>query len=162
MCICFCLRVQDDTRHDWIFSFNRMRFNMWHKCFMCHLEANDFIMMISFGVFQERNTILTHNVEYDLWEAYIYVLVCNQHTILSFGFKWLHMSWISIRCQKCCQLRLQWTPWNRSNILALNGEMKFIQCQDDNRVCIWFNDAIIMLHFISSCGRFSSESKQPE
>ena len=28
MCICFCLRVPDDTRDDWMFSFNRMRFNM--------------------------------------------------------------------------------------------------------------------------------------
>ena len=26
---------------------------------MCHLEANDFIMMISYGVFQKRNTRLT-------------------------------------------------------------------------------------------------------
>ena len=59
---------------------------------MCHLEANEFIMMISYGVFQERNTRLTYNDEYDLWEAYIYMLVCYQHTILSFGFKWLHMS----------------------------------------------------------------------
>ena len=148
MCIYSCLRVQDDTRDDWMFSFNQMRFNMWHKCFMCRLEANGVIMMISYGVFQERNTRLTYNVEYDFWEASLYGLVCCQHTILSIWFTWLHMSWIGIRCQKCCQLRLQWTPWNRSNILALNGEMKFIQCQDDSRVCMPFTDAIIMLHFM--------------
>ena len=28
MCICFCLRVQEDTRHDWVFKFNRIRLNM--------------------------------------------------------------------------------------------------------------------------------------
>ena len=79
---------------------------------MSHLEANGFIMMISYGLFQERNIRLTYNVEYDLWEAYIYVLVCYQHTILSL------------------------TTWNRNYFLALNIAIQVIQCQDDNRVCI--------------------------
>ena len=43
---------------------------------MCHLEAYGFIMMISYGVFQERNTRLTYNDEYDLWEAYLYICWC--------------------------------------------------------------------------------------
>jgi hypothetical protein len=42
---------------------------------MCHLEANCLIIMISYGVFQERNTTLTHNVEYDLREASKYGFV---------------------------------------------------------------------------------------
>jgi hypothetical protein len=45
---------------------------------MCHLEAYGVIMMISYGVFQEKNTRLTYNVEYDLWEASLYGLVCYQ------------------------------------------------------------------------------------
>ena len=49
---------------------------------MCHLETNGVIMMISYGVFQERNTRLTYNVEYDVWEASIYGLVCYQHTLV--------------------------------------------------------------------------------
>ena len=74
---------------------------------------------------------------------------CYQHTILSIWFTWLRMSWIGIRCQKCCQWRLQWTTWNRNYILlALNGAMKDILCQDDSRVCMPFTDAIIMLHFM--------------
>jgi hypothetical protein len=51
---------------------------------MCHLETNGVIMMISYGVFQERKTRLTHNLsmEYDLWEASTYGLVCYQHTLV--------------------------------------------------------------------------------
>ena len=43
---------------------------------MCHLEANEFIMMIRYDVFQLRNTRLTYNDEYDLWEAYLYICWC--------------------------------------------------------------------------------------
>ena len=82
MCVYFWFRVQDDTRHGWIYQFNQMRFNARHKCFMCHLEANGFIMLISYGVLQERNTRLTCNVEYDLWESSLYGLVCYQHTLV--------------------------------------------------------------------------------
>ena len=84
MYIYFYFRAQDDTRQDRIFQYNQIRFKMCHKCFMCHLENIGVIMMISYGVFQERKTRLTYNVEYGVGLVGIstYGMVCYQHTLV--------------------------------------------------------------------------------
>jgi len=71
MC-CFCVSFAFFAKISFFFSF----------FLFFPLETYGLIMMISYGVFQERKTRLTYNVEYDVWEASIYGLVCYQHTLV--------------------------------------------------------------------------------
>ena len=84
-------------------------------------------MMISYGVFQERNTRLTCNVEYDLWEL-LYMGWCVTNK------QYYRLVYMATYVMNQYSMPEVMSVTSAVDYMDLNGAMEVILCQD-NRVC---------------------------
>ena len=85
-------------------------------------------MMISYGVFQQRNTRLTYNVEYDLWEAYIYVGVLPTYNTIV----WFQMATYVMN------------QYSMSEVLSVTSTVDYMEQELYPRSVWWCDDGYTM------------------